>query len=159
MKRSRAKSRSQARTVAGIRKGEILSAVERQALLDAELAKSKKWQQPQDKWRDPNNWPIPPSTSDKPRPIIPDAWRDAVAKLAPPVKPKRKSGGGRKPVFTTAEITKLQNRYRRDLKQDPRLRNQEAAAEHMRPFLPETTRHLSLSTIIRWIVRPVLQSK
>jgi len=132
MKRSRAKGRSQAR---------ILSAVERQALLDAELAKPKKWSRPQDKWRDPNNWPIPPSAFDKPRPGIPDAWRDAMAKLAPPVKPKRKQGGGRKQVFTAAERTRLQNRFRRELKEDARLRNQEAGAEHMRQFLPEAKRY------------------
>jgi hypothetical protein len=74
----------------------------------------------------------------------------------PPRKRKRKPGGGSKRKLTDKEIAKLQKAYRRELKKDPYVRNQEAAVAYVRALLPKAKRDLSSSTFVRWVLRPVL---
>ena len=74
----------------------------------------------------------------------------------PPRKRKRKPGGGRKRKLADKEIAKLQKAYRRQLTKDRSWRNQEAAVAHVMALLPKAKRDLSPSTLVRWIIRPVL---
>ena len=71
-------------------------------------------------------------------------------------KQPRKPGGGRKPVLTAAEIAQSKKQLRRGLKEDARLRDPKTAAKYVRPLLPEAKRDVSLDTLKRWILRPVL---
>jgi hypothetical protein len=73
--------------------------------------------------------------------------------LTPPrPKPKvKKKGGGRKPAFTPEEAAQLQDALRCELVKNPKL-----TERHVRRLLPKNKSNLSLRTIKRHVLWPVL---
>jgi hypothetical protein len=91
-------------------------------------------------------------------PLRLDDWQPSGKAGPPPPKPSKKRGG-RKPHFEPEQIARFQQKYRRALKRDPKLKKHEAALAWLRPRLPKAKRDESPGTLKRHIIRPVLNPK
>jgi hypothetical protein len=92
-------------------------------------------------------------------------WHDLNLRATPPeaaapsTKRPHRGGKGRKPSLDNDTIMALRQTYGRALQHDPTLAKYEAAIETLRPKLPKKHRGIHGRTIVRLIVKPVLDAR
>jgi hypothetical protein len=76
-----------------------------------------------------------------------------------PSKPKRKQGGGRKPIFTADEIAERQEIVCREVIANPKLRKltEDEAVKYFKPLFKLGKRKVGDDTLWNLIIRPILR--
>jgi hypothetical protein len=89
---------------------------------------------------------------------LPEAETAPEPQEPPPQKPRKRSGGGRTPLFTQEQRERLRDRYRHDLEAKPELADNKSANKHVRKLAEDEFGIVvgdNSSSLLTQIIRPV----